>query len=232
MPAIFLIFSKLIFFIFTILPVFLIFSNPYFLHFPYFQFSWYFLISYFPKFQFSWYFSIFFSKFSYFQFFQFHCYFPLSLSLSLTHTNSFSSVLSFHSSSRSILHSISLYNFPKFHLISTSHYNFPKFSQQNKFFFASTLSHTVSLQFFQFHICSSSYFISPNYSSFRSKIFCLQCPVRGSVTCAIFLKFFHLSLRVSPGDVRVFLFPFRLVLPSRGFLGALASSCGAHFKLL
>ena len=49
----------------------------------------------------------------------------------------------------------------------------------------------------------------------------------------VFLKIFHLSLlRVPPGSVRIFLIAFRLVLPSPGFLGALASSCGSHSMLL
>ena len=147
-----LIFSKFIFFIFCILPVFLIFPNYISL-----QFSCYFPISYFPKFQFSWHFPI--------------LFFQVSI-LSIFSIPTLSHIVSLLSS-HSILHSTSIYNFPKFHLISTSHYNFPKFSDQVLFhsnFVPSTspLNSTLSSH-------------CPRSSIFFPLSTLLQCPVRGLV---------------------------------------------------
>ena len=75
---------------------------------------------------------------------------------------------------------------------------------------------TVSLQFPQFLIsCFSIILLS--FTSSRSKIFSLRCSVRSPITRTVFFKFFHRSLKVPPGSVRVLLLPFRFDLDSPGF---------------
>ena len=162
---------------------FYIFPISHFLNFPCFQFSRFFPISYFPYFhnpnfpnifQGSNFLDIFpfsFFKFPYSQFFNF--YFPFHSHIRLVFL-----------SSHSILHPTSIYNFPKFSDQVLFHCNFvPSTSPLNSTPFSCC---PRSLIFFPLSTCfatsrpwsltvspilpvpySSSYFISPNYSSFR-----------------------------------------------------------------
>ena len=167
-----------------------------------------------------------FSSFHTFNFFNFHSHIQILPLLS----------------SHSILHSTSIYKFSQIPFYLTL--QFSQIFRSSSVPSTSPLNSTLSFRcpcssiFFPLstnpatsHPCLSSpillvpysfYFISLNYSFFRYFFFVQRFSVYR----------FHLSLGVPPGGVRVFHFPFRLVLPSPGLFRALAPSCGWHSRLL